>query len=262
MLQKALLILLVLLLAALPAAADDSPVLSGDVLLIQDANAALTQRYGLSLGSIGLFAPSITRYGDTAIVHYTPNCALAESLLGEYAVIVAPEGTTAHWTHDGVDPALWQSGDLNSPAWGEPQLLPYVQQTVSRYCYSLPYTKEPIPARTRKEFKAQGGTITLYGYSDWPDRDLYQRPVSLACEAVRTLYSLTEAQQDTLHVMTLELAEADGQRCWIVTLSYHFEQNAPTGNGSLLDPTGHFIVVIDDADGTILHLYHKSGFLG
>lgn len=260
--RKLILTLLVLLLAALPALAEDTPVFSEDVLLLQDAHAALTQRYGLSLGSIGLFAPSVTRYGDTAIVRYTPDCALAESLLGEYAVIITPEGATAHWTHDGVDPALWQSGDLNSPAWGEPQLLPYVQQTVSRYCYSLPYATETIPARTRKEFKAQGGTITLYGYSDWPDRDLYQRPVSLAREAVQTLYSLTEAQQDTLYVMTLELAEADDQRCWIVTLSSYFGQNTPTSNGTLLDPTGQFIVVIDDADGTILHLYHESGFLG
>ena len=260
--REIILALLSLLLTIAPALAESAPVFSEDVLLLRDANAALTQRYGLSLGSIGLFAPSVTRYGDTAIVRYTPDCALAESLLGEYAVVITPEGTTAHWTHDGVDPALWQSGNLNSPAWGEPQLLPYVQQTVSRYSYSLPYVKEPLPVRSRQDFKAQGGTITLYGYSDWPDRDLYQRPVSLACEAVRTLCGLTDAQQDTLYVMTLELAESDGQRCWIVTLSYHFEQNAPTGNGSLLAPTGVFIVVIDDANGAILHLYHKSGFLG
>lgn len=261
--REIILALLSLLLTIAPALAESAPVFSEDVLLLRDANAALTQRYGLSLGSIGLFAPSVTRYGDTAIVRYAPDCALGETLLGEYAVVITPEGTTAHWTHDGVDPALWQSGDLNSPAWGEPQLLPYVQQTVSRYSYSLPYVKEPLPVRSRQDFKARGGTLISYGYSDWPDRDLYQRPVSLACDAVQALYGLTDAQQDTLRVMTLELAETtDGPRAWIVTLTCRFEPNTPTGNGSLLDPTGQFIVVIDDADGTILHLYHESGFLG
>lgn len=253
--------LLLLLLFALPACAEDAPVLSGDMLLLQQANAALGERYGLSLGTLGLFSATVTRYGDTAIVRYTPACWLDPGLLGEYAVIITPEGVTACWTHDDVDPTLWQSGDLHSPAWGEPQLTPYLQlDGITRGGYSLPYA-QPVTPATRDEFTAQGGHLTSYAVLDWPDRPLYQPPIAMAQEAVRMMYALPEAYTAELYANQLYLAEhADGQRVWIVSLVHPYD--APVVPDNLLDQDCCFIVVLEEATWTVLEICIESGGLG
>ena len=258
---KRLTALLLLLLFALPACAEEAPVLSGDMLLLQKANAALYERYGLTMCTLGLFSATVTRYGDVTIVRYTPACALDPGLLGEYAVILAPEGPTARWTHDDVDPSLWRSGDLHSPAWGEPQLAPYLLlDGIARGGYSLPYAQPAVPA-TREEFAAQGGHLTSYAILAWPYCPLYQLPVAMAQEAVRKMYDLPESYTAALCANELYLAEhADGQRVWIVSLT--FPCDAPAMPDTPMDRDCFFIVVLDEADWTVLDLRIESGGLG
>lgn len=258
---RRLLALLLLLLLALPACAEEAPVLSGDVLLIQQANAALCERYGLSISTLGLFSAALTRYGDTAIVRYTPACALDPGLLGEYAVIITPQSAVACWTHDDVDPSLWQSGDLHSPAWGEPQLAPYLAlDGIARGGYSLPYA-QPVTPATQAEFEAQGGTLTSYGVLDWPDRPLYQPPIAMAREAARMMYGLPEDYVSALNAKLLYLAEyPDGQRVWIVWMNHSYE--APVPPGSPTDPDCSFTIVLEESTWTVLDIRIESGDLG
>lgn len=258
---RRLIALLLFLVFALPACAEGVPVLSGDMLLLQQANAALYEHYGLTMCTLGLFSATVTRYGNTAIVRYTPACALDPGLLGEYAVILTPEDTTVCWTHDDVDPSLWQSGDLHSPAWGEPQLAPYLQlDGVARGGYSLPYAQPTAPA-TREEFTAQGGTLTNYAVRDWPDRPLYQPPIAMAQEAVRMMYALPESYTAALCANELHLAEyADGRRVWIVSLVHPYD--APVVPGSPADRDCFFIVVLDEVTWTVLDVRIESGLLG
>lgn len=257
---RRLTVLMLLLLLALPACAEEAPVLSGDMLLLQKANAALGARYGLSVSSLGLFSATLTRYGDTAIVRYSSR-TLDPCLLGEYAVVITPETVVACWTHDDADPSLWRSGDLSSPVWGEPQLTVYAAlDGVARGSFPLPPAQPAAPA-TRREFEAQGGTLISYAVRDWPDRPLYQPPIAMAKEAVRMMYGLPEGYTSALDARLLYLAKyPDGQRVWIVWMNHAHE--APVPPGSPLDPDCSFTVVLEEATWTVLDVRIESGDLG
>ena len=110
--RRFLLILLTLMLA-LPAPAEEAPAFSADALLLKTANEALEARYGLTPHLLGLFDAELTRYGDVATVRLLPRARPHPSLAGEYLVLISPDSVQAFWSHDDVDPAIWQSGELN-----------------------------------------------------------------------------------------------------------------------------------------------------
>lgn len=72
MFRQCLLILMALLLTTLPVLAEESPVLSEEVQLMQTANTALCERYALTVHCLGLFDTEIIRYGNAAFVRYIP----------------------------------------------------------------------------------------------------------------------------------------------------------------------------------------------
>lgn len=89
---------------------------------VSQARRALTEKYGLTPEAFGLFYATSSQEGQNWVVHFAAGEGIYPALIGEYTVTLEKGRATASWSHDDVDPALWQSGDLASPAWGQLQI--------------------------------------------------------------------------------------------------------------------------------------------
>ncbi len=156
--MRKLLLFLLTALLTLPALAEEAPVLSQEAQLLRTANRALEEKYGLTPHLLGLFDTHVTRYGDAAVVRYLPSSRPHPSLAGEYIVLITEDSAQARWTHDDVDPAVWQSGSLRSPAWGAPQLTAYLlADSFERESFDAPYVPGPdVFPESIAEFLASG----------------------------------------------------------------------------------------------------------
>lgn len=89
------------------------------------AIAAMQDKYGFTLQTLGLFNPQITVAEEMSCVHF--RCGfLPYSRVGEYTVLINGNRLSISWTYDDVDPALYQSGDPQAPCWGVKQLEAYL----------------------------------------------------------------------------------------------------------------------------------------
>lgn len=239
-------ILFVLLLAALPALAEDAPAFSYDVLLMQTANNALMGRYGLTSPCFGLFDTEITHYGDAAIVRYIPRSRPHPSLTGEYVVLITHEDVHALWTHDDVDPSLWQSGDLNSPAWGVKQLTAYLHESsFTREDFDAPYIPQEQPA-----YFAQGGWVKLYPNGELTEEEI-ALPDGLARAALRAMYGLTEKETDEMRITEIaQVQYADGHSEWDVNY-YHGAAPDESNYNVMIDGETHMILDVRIVNGGI-----------
>ncbi len=90
---------------------------------VSKARAALSDKYGLTPETIGLFNIVPEQKDGVWTIAFNAD-GFYPPLLGDYTVILAPgKEPEASWTHDDVDPALWKDGNLNAPVWGQPQML-------------------------------------------------------------------------------------------------------------------------------------------
>jgi len=114
---------IVLMLAAATALAAYTLHRSARADALSRARQALSADYGLTPETLGLFGFGLAQSGDAWMATFTPT-GLHPQPLGEYRVTLVPgkQPVTA-WTYDDVDPEVWQSGSLDSPIWGQPQLL-------------------------------------------------------------------------------------------------------------------------------------------
>lgn len=250
MFKKMLAILLTMLLLTLPAMAETALTLSDEVLLLQAANDALTARYGLTVPALGLFDKTIARCGDTSFVTYVTNGNIPASLSGEYHVVVTDGKAQAYWTHDDADPALWQSGELTSPAWGVKQLENYLAESpYTRASFCDPYAA-PDPDRIG-DFISAGGSYLNPTAEDRPDRDAAR---ARAIEAVKAMYRLSGEEAAKLRRnpdRDKKLVYPDGQIEWRIALV----------NDDVLDPLT-YLVTLDMENNTILRIRVESGGIG
>lgn len=210
--------LVLLLLLALPALSEGSPVFSRDAQALQTANAILYERYGLTPHLLGLFDVEITRYGDVAVVRYLPRSRPHPSLTGEYLVLIDSDGAQALWTHDGADPALWQSGALNSSVWGAPQLLKYLEAgSFDREYFDAPYApsepENPLDRITYgvTDFESITGDLTEAEYA---------RPAAIGRAAVQAMYSLSDEAAAEMHLVNAVLYLFSDGNLWALHF-YH-----------------------------------------
>lgn len=256
--RRFMLVLLALLLA-LPVLAEDAPayfraglgdtpepVFSRDALALQRANQALEAIYGLTPHLLGLFDPEISHYGEVSVVRYLPRSRPHPSLTGEYLVFVDGDDTQAIWTHDGVDPALWQSGDLTSPAWGAPQLTAYLLAgSFDREYFDQPY----IPADAQR--LPLGEPLILSSRTGQLTGDEIALPSALAREAIQMMYSLSGEERDALHLMGVELLlYADGSGIWSVAF-YHDGTPDEINYNVLIDMASTEILLVTTFTGGI-----------
>lgn len=95
------------------------------------ATQALMDKYGLSAAVLGMFDMDAEEQNGTWTVTVSPTWQLyneewrvmISEMLGEYTVVVEKDKVkSTTWTHDDVDPAIWQGGDLTADVWGQSQL--------------------------------------------------------------------------------------------------------------------------------------------
>lgn len=113
----------VIVLMASVALAAVTLIYSPSASALNQARNALIEQYGLTHTTLGLFTHSLSMDGDTITFTFADDLmASYGGNAGDYTVTLRDGEVIASWTHDEADPALWQSGDLDAPIWGQPQL--------------------------------------------------------------------------------------------------------------------------------------------
>ncbi len=92
------------------------------------ARQALSDAYGLTPETIGCFIVEEQLDGDIWTVTFIGE-GFNPGLLGTYTVVLTGDSAAASWSHDDVDRALWENGDLYAPVWGQPQIAKALHDT-------------------------------------------------------------------------------------------------------------------------------------
>lgn len=96
---------------------------------LNQARNALIEQYGLTHTTLGMFMTGLSMDGDTTTVTFAGDwMASYGGNAGDYTVTLRDGEVTASWTYDEADPTLWQSGDLDAPIWGQPQLETFLRE--------------------------------------------------------------------------------------------------------------------------------------
>lgn len=155
--KKKLSLSLVLAIAVILLAAAGIAAVS--VLRVPEADAvtlarrALKQQYGLTPATMGLFYPEYEKKGEIETVRFIGD-GMPHSLIGTYTVTLQNGQAKAAWSHDGADQALLNSGSLDSPAWGQKQMVTALlndeaaTEAVQRYMNAHPealHDRPPLP---------------------------------------------------------------------------------------------------------------------
>lgn len=250
--MKKILSLLLIVMLFLPAAMAEAVTLAPDMLALQRANSAMAEKYGHTHETLGLFEVSLIQGGEQYLITYTSGGSVPEILTGKYYALVTGEEVHVVWTHDGADAALWQSGELASPAWGVKQLTVYLNEhpyTRSTFC-------DPYEAAALSE---QAKTITgavPFNEITRDDRSAADAASELARKAVQAMYGLSDeviARLDWPVDMTTVAHYSDGHTEWLIML----QDNLP----DVLDPITYYVLLNADT-GEILRITHSSGGVG
>lgn len=251
--MKKLLILLLALVLATPAAMAEEVALSPDVLALQRANQALMDKHGHTHETLGLFNVSLQCYGEQYLITYRSNGSIPDILTGEYIAIVQDEDIHVIWTHDNADAALWQSGELTSPAWGVKQLTAYLDEhPYTRADFCDPYESAALAFA---ESAALDDSIP-FNEPTHEDRPAADEASVLARKAVQIMYGLPDEVVNRLDWpvdMTTVAHYPDGHTEWYIML----QDNHP----DVLDPIVYYVTLNGDT-GELLRVIHSSGGVG
>ena len=253
-LLAALLALTLTVCSFLPALAEEAavPVFNEEMQLLKQANDALRDTYGLSLAVLGLFDAEVSLCGEAAVVVYTPSGGVPDALAGDYFVIISNDEAQVLWSHGSVDPAVWQSGELTSPVWGEKQLQAYLAAgPEGRFDYILTYTPAVIGPYDRIALEAAGGSMHPVTADNRAEADAAS---TLALAALQAMYGLTDeeaARLTRVSEMTQLNRYADGSGKWYVMFS------GEPGAEEL-----SYYVTLDADSGLILQVGLVSGGVG
>ncbi len=129
---------------------------------IYRARQKLTEAYGLSPATLGLFFPVEEQKDDARTVTFYGE-GMPNALIGNYTVVIKGEEISAAWSHDGADKALLDSGDFSSPAWGQKQMKKALlnpdtaNQAMMQFFEKHPEEKGKRPAYHPPEMKLKDG---------------------------------------------------------------------------------------------------------
>ena len=247
----AILSLLVATAALAVALINYSPRVSAENL----ARQTLMDKYGLTRETLGLFRVSAEeRDGETVVTFLDIPSGRTDvnPLTGVYTVTVRRGRATATWSHDDADRALWMSGDLASPVWGQPQLEVYLLRTYEAWPYIMDAMGPNESVSLPDEYRWYSREHEYYTGRDWlwpidaQEGDLTQEQArALALEAVRDSFSMTEEDFTRFAYHETDLwRQEDGRRIWMVSMwaqpggvdmSFSVRLDARTGEVLALD---------------------------
>ena len=249
--MKKLLTLLLALMLAAPAALAEEIAFSPEAEALRKGYNALADKYGHTHETLGLFQPYITFHGEATLIRYIVGEGnVAESLAGVYAVLITGDNVPAFWSHDDVDAALWQSGDLNSPAWGVKQLTAYLDESpLTRVDFCQPYAQAQVAA-LYQEYAADAHEAFTRD-----NRASAEAAAAQARIALQYMYGLSGEVVERLdwHKDLSDLCHyRDGHSTWSLVLQ---------DNADVLDPIRYYVTL--DADThQIIRITHSSGGIG
>lgn len=251
----ALIVILCMSTAALAATVlNYSPTASA----LKQARQAVMDKYGLTHTTLGLFTYDISMT-DGAVVIVFRSDVLDESgqeVAGCYTVTVPDDGDpVAVWTYDHIDPAVWQSGDMNSNVWGQPQLESFLRDKTEggTVIYSViqddgfasGVTPSPAPV-----MEAELVEIVIAEVSPGPD-DLSETAVrELASVALADSFGLAEDELARMDVFHCELKQVEGYATRLWHINAYLQRDGYDWN---------MYVVIDAATGEIVDIGMQTG---
>ena len=132
----ALVFTLVLALVIVTALAAVAVLHSDNASKVNRAREALYQKYRLTPETLGMFPYEGGE--ENGVYTLTWTCNTYNVLLTGIYVTVEKDGVvTASWSHDDVDPAVYASGALSAPVWGQQQLAAALKNPEEASTYSL-----------------------------------------------------------------------------------------------------------------------------
>lgn len=141
-----LIVVFVLVLLAATAFAAYTLMRSEQTDAISQARRALLKDYGLTAETLGLFMPVTDQDEESWIITFHA-FGFYPPLLGDYTVTLSPKTEPeTRWTHDNVDVALWQNGELTAPVWGQQQLMKALQDKEAAEAITRPlFAQKQVP---------------------------------------------------------------------------------------------------------------------
>lgn len=173
---------------------------------LKQAREALIEQYGLTHTTLGMFLNGLSVNEDETIVTFEGDwMASYGGNAGDYTVILRDGDISVSWTHDDVDPALWASGNLDAPVWGQPQLERFLREKTIGGTIPNPYldhdsdvtyefatnTPEPAPAVTPDMSLV---SITIAEVTPAPGDLTKDEALAIARAALMENFDLTETQ--------------------------------------------------------------------
>lgn len=230
---------------------------------LKQARDAVVDKYGLTYETLGLFSHSLQLMEDQSVVvfHSYVLSEQGENLAGDYTVTIPEQGEiTVAWTHDDVDPAVWQSGDMAAPVWGQPQLACYLKNgaggaemdyhvTVDEGDVTYEVGVTPVPtAMTPAEMEIV--EVAVSEVEPGPDDLSREEAIELAGAALMDSFALTEEQiaMTDFFICELEQIGEYATRMWRIHACYSLGE-IDLGMYVLLDASTGEIIDIDLTTG-------------
>ena len=244
-------LILALLLLTCTLASAQTPAYSPEMTAMKLAVAALNNSYGLTRSSLGLFTVDIIAEGDGHQVIFRPASYLPVERIGAYTVRVTDSTAKPSWTHDAQDAALWQSGSLDSPAWGEKQLQACLNSFdtawLKPYLADGPEPAWPAAYLDHFEFtRMPSEADTLPPTLNLEDALTCSQALKLADAALMDVFSMSEEEVSALDhgLDAYYLRFADGRVMWDLNIA---------------DSQCGFIILVDAVSGEIFDLTLFTG---
>ncbi len=242
---KGIVALLVVLLCMTTAATAAVTIRYSTKLSVQKlAMQALHDAYGLTRSSLGLFTVEFVEDETGVHVWYRANAFLPTERVGDYHVLIDGGDASVSWTHDDKDPALWLSGDPESPCWGEKQLQVYLtMDIVERDAWLQQFLTEN--AEEGDELSTYGSLSFVVVRAEAGDMP-FREAQALADAALMDFYGMTETEVARYehNIDPRMLLCADGRRLWEITIA---------------DAMNTFNVLVDASTGEIVRIVHLTG---
>ena len=231
---------------------------------LKQARNAVMDKYGLTQTTLGLFQHNLYLLDNETVVVFHTDVADANGngLTGEYTVTIPDGGTTVvSWTFDHVDPAVWQSGDLDAPIWGQAQLAKFLEDgntgaetnyTASVDDFGVTYVLVGPNAPTDVD-ETELVEVVISKVQPGPDDMSEAAAMELACAALTDAFALTED----------DLAQANFFRCELQQYGRYATRTWQIEAQLLKDGcTWNVYVVIDAATSEIVDIGMSVGSHG